>query len=396
MYKIVFAIPCHDLGGGRIAMPNGLARDLLTQVKYEPHLRVFAIRARSIEQVYDPVEVNPADHQGFSFAFLPWDGGRRSLPMALPAIRSMLKAEAADSTVWHSNCSLGLFDLNTIGYAIGRRRAPGLRIFCLDSDPVSMLRGSGGLASAKASLLRRSLIRRVEGADVTIVVGRGVEETYRRYARRCIATEAVWLMEGDLAEEGATRAKFAESGPVRIALPSRLTAWKGVDDAIRAVALLGDRVGPFRLDIFGDGDQKEDLSALVRSAGVGDRVRFLPSLPYGEPFFRALREYHLVLVPTRGLEEARIVYDAAASGCLLVHSRTRTLEAALDPIPLRWSHEPGDVASLADSIAAAIGRRPEWAEGALAGIRAMQGRTIEEMHRKRSEFLKPLRADPTR
>ena len=59
----------------------------------------------------------------------------------------------------------------------------------------------------------------------------------------------------------------------------------------------------------------------------------------GEPFFSLLRQYHLALVPTQGTEEPRVAFDALASGCVLVHSNTPTLSAALEPLRGKtWRH----------------------------------------------------------
>jgi hypothetical protein len=48
-------------------------------------------------------------------------------------------------------------------------------------------------------------------------------------ARRFATTGAVWLNEDDLADKADTTRKFDEVGQgVRIALPTRLTAWKAL------------------------------------------------------------------------------------------------------------------------------------------------------------------------
>jgi glycosyltransferase involved in cell wall biosynthesis len=109
--------------------------------------------------------------------------------------------------------------------------------------------------------------------------------------------------------------------------------WKGVDDSINALALLGDRVGDYVLDVIGEGPEKNRLVGLCKKRQLDNRVRFLPQIPYGEPFFRYIRRNHVVLVPTRGLEDARIVYDAAASGCVILHSKTPTLQNSAGKLP---------------------------------------------------------------
>jgi hypothetical protein len=111
-------------------------------------------------------------------------------------------------------------------------------------------------------------------------------------------------------------------------------------------------------------------------------------VPYGAPFFEKLRSYHIAFVPTRGLEEQRVAYDAAASGCVLIHSATVTLQTSLSGLEPRWSFEPGNVKSLSDVIARAIAQRERWTIAGLAGVAFMQGRTIDEMHRSRADFIR--------
>ena len=218
---------------------------------------------------------------------------------------------------------------------------------------------------------------------MTILGGQGVAEVYEQYTRNHIVTEAVWLLEGDLAEEESTLVKYASEGPLRIALPSRLTPWKGVDDAIEAMALLSDRLGAYQLDIIGEGEEKPSLMKRVEKHGLGDRVRFLGLVPYGEPFFRLLRGYHVVVVPTRGLEDARIVYDAAASGCVLVHANTKTILHSTRELGAKWGFEPGNSGSLASALTEAFTYRDTWGKAAVEGIHLMRGKTIEKMHRER-------------
>ena len=54
----------------------------------------------------------------------------------------------------------------------------------------------------------------------------------------------------------------------------RLKRYKGVDTAVRAVALARTRGCALRLDIAGEGDDRGRLAALVQRLGLGDAVRF--------------------------------------------------------------------------------------------------------------------------
>lgn len=391
MYKITFPIPILSVDEKHVSIPTGLARDILTQHKYEPELRLICPRWPDGTVMKDAHTVSLDDYPGLSFRFLPWTGGSRSWPLRFPAVRSVLIEEARDASVWHCVCGPYLWDVTTLSYEVGCLYTKGIRVFNLDSDPVSLLEKSGGWLALRAGLIDAQIKRRVADSDATLFLGAGVQKRYGPLARRSIANQAVWLKKEDLANEEDVKRKFQASSdqPIRMFLPVRLEAWKGADDVIQALIDLGDKLPAWQLDIMGEGPYKERLVAMARNHT--DKIRFLPPVPYGSPFFECLRSYHITFVPTRGLEEQRVAYDAAASGCVLLHSRTVTLETSLRDLEPRWSFEPANVSSLSSAIMSAIAERSRWTEAGLAGIKFMQGRTIDEMHRSRAEFIRSVK-----
>jgi len=251
-----------------------------------------------------------------------------------------------------------------------------------------MLEQSGYLGRLKALIVRGRYRRWVKKVDAVIFVGSGVAQNYRKYTHRFITTAAVWLNDGDLATEIETIKKFQDvNNTIRFCLPSRLTRWKGIDDAISAFKMANASLPRWNLDIIGDGPELEKLRS---QATTIDNISFIPPLDYGEAFFSRLRTYHVIVIPTRGLEEARIAFDAAASGCAILHSNTSTLRAALSDIKTKWQFEPGDVPSLAAGLIEASRNRDCWMTAALEGLAAMKGRTIQEMHQRRYRFFQSM------
>lgn len=393
MYTITFQSPVFSADEKHVLIDAGLARDVLTHIKYEPQLRLICPIAPNAKSLRDPYEVDLEKYPGLSFRFLPWSGGLRSLPLRLSAVKTVLIEEARRASVWHTCGSLNFWDLTTISYNVGRRCAKGIRVLSLDMDPASMLENSGGWAARKAEIVRSRYKHWVAEVDATIFNGIGVKQNYGNLARRSVLTRSVWLQNQDLADPEETKRKFQQSPSeiVRIVVPTRLMAWKGVDDVIQTLTGLRDRLPPWKLDIIGEGPEKKRLLSLARD--YAEQIHFLDPLPYGPQFYEQLRSYHIVLVPTRGLEETRVTYDAAASGCVLIHSRTVTHEVALTGLEQRWSFEPGNHTSLAEAIVSAFAQRAHWTEVGLAGIAFMRGRTIDEMHRLRAEFVRSVRKD---
>ena len=79
------------------------------------------------------------------------------------------------------------------------------------------------------------------------------------------------------------RARFARntaSGLGRWLLTvARLVEHKGVDNAIRAFALLAAEYPDLNYAVAGTGETRPSLEAIARDLGVGDRVRFLGAIP---------------------------------------------------------------------------------------------------------------------
>ena len=383
-YTITLPIPLFTSDGRRFAMAEALARDILTHIEHERSVRLLVPRGAA--DAAANVVIDLADHPNLTIAQLPYDGMRKSFPAALPALWRVLRAEARRAETWHSCCSLELFDLTHLSWHAGRT-GPRFRVLGLDSDTAAMIQQSGG-PRLKADYVRRRYRRWAARADMTVLVGEGVEQVYGSYAKRPVQTPAVWLQEGDLADPDTTRAKFADvHETVRVALPSRFTAWKGIDDAIFAFRQVANRLPAWQLDIIGDGEMRSQLEAL---AAGEPRIRFLPSLAYGPAFFAALRNYHLVVAPTRALEQTRIVFDAAASGCVVFHSDTPALTDAMRDVRT-WRFPPGEVHSFATALEKCADARDSWSAAALGGIEAMRGRTIATMHRIRQNAMEQLR-----
>jgi phosphatidylinositol alpha-1,6-mannosyltransferase len=60
---------------------------------------------------------------------------------------------------------------------------------------------------------------------------------------------------------------------------ARLTRHKGIDTALRALALLAAEFPDLRYAVVGVGEEQEALQEEARELGVGDRVRFLTEVP---------------------------------------------------------------------------------------------------------------------
>lgn len=97
--------------------------------------------------------------------------------------------------------------------------------------------------------------------------------------------------------------------PLRVLFVGRLQPWKGVDTAIRALALIPHAT----LQIAGDGEQRQALEALVAELHLSDRVSFLGAVP--RHTLPAIMHHSHVLVATSYASETFGIGLVEAQSC---------------------------------------------------------------------------------
>lgn len=111
-------------------------------------------------------------------------------------------------------------------------------------------------------------------------------------------------------------AVVARCGDVVICYAGRLAHEKGVDTAVKALALLPER---YRLAVIGQGEDASNLKQLAERLNVSDRVMFAG---YSDMPRRWLCGADLVVVPSRWYEAfGRVVVEAMIEGTPVVASR---------------------------------------------------------------------------
>ena len=102
--------------------------------------------------------------------------------------------------------------------------------------------------------------------------------------------------------------------PLRLTYFGRITAYKGIDACIRAVALARQAGAHITFDIIGDGEQSQFCQDLVRELGAEQYITFYGPMPFGPEFFSLLYGYHLLLAAPMREDTPRSALDAMAAG----------------------------------------------------------------------------------
>jgi glycosyltransferase involved in cell wall biosynthesis len=126
----------------------------------------------------------------------------------------------------------------------------------------------------------------------------------------------------------------------------RLKRYKGVDLAIRALALARRERPDLRLDIAGGGDHLEPLRQLARDAGQEDAVRFLGFVSEAEKL-RLFRTAWANVFPSPKEGWGITVMEAAACGTPSIASDSPGLRDSVRAGSTGWLVPHGDAAALA-------------------------------------------------
>lgn len=105
--------------------------------------------------------------------------------------------------------------------------------------------------------------------------------------------------------------------------------YKGIDVAIRALALADKELPKWQLQVLGTGNSKK-YQELAQQLGIGSKVNFIGSLPSGQPVFDWLDFVDIYLQPsfTEGLPRALV--EAMSRGCPALASSVGGIPELLD------------------------------------------------------------------
>jgi len=98
---------------------------------------------------------------------------------------------------------------------------------------------------------------------------------------------------------------------------ARLTPWKRVERLVNAVIELSRKHSDVTLDVFGEGEQRAQLEAMIEAAGVGDRIVFRGFAPK-EVLRQSLHDYDAFVLPSISEAFGVVFLEAMAAGLPVV------------------------------------------------------------------------------
>jgi len=243
-------------------------------------------------------------------------------------------------------------------------------------------------ASVSEFLNKRCLAR----SDVATFTHRGYRDSLLgKEAHRGHVVEASWIDERHLLDDELAsqviRRRNEDRSPFRIVFVGRLSHAKGVSVLLEAVEALIEAGVDVRLDLFGQGPLQAEFEARSCGPALSSRVTLRGVLPYGDEFFAALRNYHVLVVPTLSDEQPRVVYDAYSQGLPVIASRTDGLSECIEHGVTGLLCEPGNADSLRQQIERVFAEPALLVAMSRACLSRARRTTHQHIHRRRWRLL---------
>jgi glycosyltransferase involved in cell wall biosynthesis len=183
------------------------------------------------------------------------------------------------------------------------------------------------MANTYALLIDTMLKYSVKKSKISFVVGDELFDRYGHISKSNVEKiDACWIARKDIMSVESLTAKiddFKKRPNVRICYASSLTPIKNPMILIEIAQILKDEDINFNMDIFGLGPLRQEMEESVARHGLEKIVRFRGHVMYGQNFFNELARNDVILVPNRGGEQPRIIFDAFANGCIVVGSKIK-------------------------------------------------------------------------
>lgn len=372
------------------------AKDLLEHVRYLEDLTIIA-RCSTVKPSADAVVIDGnALFDQVKFVEVPEPSSTLHMLRLLPSTASEIWREMSRAKIVHSS--------------VGSWPIPEAWII----TPLSVFRKRLHLIIVESAFWRaspndKSLVRKIraniyeylnkkclELADLSIFTHQGyMQSLLRENQERGHVISASWIDAGNIISPDKLTSKLEEAKtssnqPLKLVFAGRLTPDKGVDLLVSAVADLVLTGHKLMLSIYGDGELKPTIENLIQTRQVGDAIRLCGVLSYGEPFFQAISEGDIVVVPSVTDEQPRIVYDAYSQGIPVLASKTKGLIECVEDGKTGWLVEPKNPEALRDRLLKIIENRDAASQMGFACLSTAQSLTHREMHAKRLVLLKAL------
>lgn len=273
--------------------------------------------------------------QGVNVHRLPWPKSRllRWLVLwPLAVVRMLQRIRQSDVVHAHVFSGFGLLAI-MLGHLRGKP--------VLVKLPNIRQAGLPGMTSSRLGGLKVSIFKRAD-AVVAMATESLMELSAVGYDDRRILVTPNGVTLPTLVDRGKLGSKATGCHIVFI---GRLHPAKGLSTLLDALVVL--RCGGsnrIQLDIYGEGEQKEELAQRIAKAGLSGVVNLLG---HCDQVTDVLQKYDALVLPSWREGNSNVILEAMAAGLPVISTRVGGTPMLVGPEGAAWLHEPGDVPGLA-------------------------------------------------
>ncbi|MDD9971532.1 MAG: glycosyltransferase [Myxococcales bacterium] len=178
-----------------------------------------------------------------------------------------------------------------------------------------------------------------------------------------------------IASDAAVERRLAQhrNGRLRLGFSGRLVSIKGVDDLVAVAVALAERGVDFEFQIFGDGDRRQSMQAVIDEANLSDRVQLCGAVDFASELMPRIRDEVDLFVCCHLQGDPSCTYlETMACGVPIVGYANEAFAGLLERVNAGQAVKVGDVQALADLIERIAQRREQlypWSRTAVAFAR---------------------------
>lgn len=348
---------------------------------------------------FNLVEFEPAK-EGFDIFPLPRYNSMATLIKSLPQIRHQLHRACQWSSIVQADYGGHPVALGQLAWSIAEK-CNNKRIWVFDgADPFPRLERN---IAEEPNYLKRSLktklfkqfenfcYQALTNADLVFSHNASVVKRFEKvWGDHCYSFDRSFVTEQVLItqEQLLLRQQLLmdTSQPLRLVVVGRQTAIKATDHVLHAMAKACHNGANLQLDIIGDGDELENYKQLTKELNLTERVRFIGSVPYGQPLFDILAQANVLLITNLTAEISRNVLLSLARGLALITYRNPGTDALLANDDAAILVPNGDIHALSEALLTADKNRSQLAEKIANGFMLAQTKTLEKTHYDRAQI----------
>lgn len=395
-YLLVSHIPLHRTGDGRLLADELWQKDLIEHLGYIPHFHLASPLTRG-EPPTSHLPLPELAAGKFEHVELTLPRSRSRALLGLPRDVGRLWRAIGRAEIVHVGVVGWPFSPGWIASPLARLRGRML-VVVIESAPWRLMpdeaNGAGMIRRLRAAIWERLAKWCVRSADISFFTQAAYRDTLLgKGDGRGHVLPASWIDESvildDMTAEETWRIRQSKPDDgLALAFVGRLTSAKGVITLLDAIRKLDGSDVRVTLDIFGTGELEGECIRVAGGFHGNATIRMRGTLAYGEEFFRALRPYQAILVPSLGDEQPRIIFDAFSQALPILGSDTPGIRQCVSGELEGRLFPPGDSAALAGEIIRAAASPVELRGMGLAGLKSARRLTHREMHRVRCRIIR--------